>query len=106
MALLSAYGIVFNAALSISISAHTRVGNLLGEGDAGGAQAAARAAQKLALASAVIVSAALWLGAGYWPRVYGVTPEVMGNIGRVAPLYALVVVSFSSYSSDRVFFSA
>lgn len=65
----------------------------MGEGDAGGAREAARASQKLALGSAALVSLVLWLGTGYWPKLYSLSPEVVGKIGRVAPLYAVVVVS-------------
>lgn len=90
--LLSAYGIVFTAALSISIAANVRVGNLLGSGDAIGARKAAASALRLALCSASLVGLGLGLGRGLWPRFYGVSEDVMDMIVALAPVYATVQV--------------
>lgn len=91
--LLSAYGIVFTAALSISIGANIRVGNLLGAGDPIAARKAAVAALRLALSSAMLVGLGLGLGRRLWPRVYGVSDSMMELVSHLAPVYAAVQVS-------------
>lgn len=90
--LLSAYSIVFTAALSISIAATVRVGNLLGAGDAPGARRAAHSAFHLALGIALFFALGLYLGREIWPIPYRTIDAVTNKIICLAPIYAVVQV--------------
>lgn len=92
VALLSAYSMVFTAALSISIGSNVRVGNLLGAGDHVRARRAAGSTVRLALSSALFLALALGLGRNIWPRLYGISADGMKRIVELAPVYATVQV--------------
>lgn len=105
--ILSAYGIVFQFALSIGIGANIRVGNLLGADDARGARKAAWCGVRLAFVAAVTAALGLGFGRGQWPRLYDVSEEVLDTIIDLTPIYvvaqvrAVVLVSCCRYCIVR-----
>lgn len=93
--ILSAYAIFgFQFALSISIGANIRVGNLLGEGNADGAQQASRCGLTLAVVAAALVALGLFLGRALWPRLYGVDGDVLDMIVDLTPVFVGAQVCF------------
>lgn len=90
--LLSAYGLVFSAALAISIGANNRVGNRLGELKPDSAREAAWCTIRLAIGSALVLGGGLGLGARVWPQFIVVSKSVMKKILRLAPWYAVIQV--------------
>lgn len=85
--ILSAYGIVFQFALSINIGSNIRVGTLLGAGDSEGARKAAWCGVRLGLMAAVAAALGYWLGRTQWPLLYGVSEDVLGMIVDLTPIY-------------------
>lgn len=92
--ILSAYAIVFQFSLSIGIGTNIRVGNLLGAGDVEGARKAAWCGVRLALLAAATAALGLGIGRGQWPRLYGVSEEVLDRIVGLTPVYVVAQVSF------------
>lgn len=97
--ILSAYGVVFQFSLSISIGANIRVGNHLGADNSEGARKAAWCGVRLAVAAAVVSGLGLGFGRGQWPRLYDVPKEVLDEIIDLTPIYVVAQVSlfFSSF---------
>lgn len=89
---LSAYGIVFQFALSINIGVSIRVGNLLGKGDEGGARKSAWCGVRMALTAAAISALCLGFGRSQWPRLYGVPEDVLDMIVSLTPIYVATQV--------------
>lgn len=97
--LLSAYGLVFSAALAISIGANNRVGNRLGELKPDSAREAAWCAIRLAIGTALVLGGGLGLGARLWPQFFSVSKSVNEKIFRLAPWYTVIQVR---HVDDRV----
>eukprot|EP00903_Cladosiphon_okamuranus_P005780 g5728.t1 len=87
--ILSAYGIVFQFSLSISIGATIRVGNHLGANNPDGARKAVWCGVRLAVAAAVMAGLGLGFGKGLWPKLYDVSEEVMDEIVDLTPIYVV-----------------
>ncbi|CAM9377744.1 unnamed protein product [Ectocarpus fasciculatus] len=85
--ILSAYGIVFQFALSINIGSNIRVGTLLGAGDSEGARKAAWCGIRLALMASAAAVLGYWFGRAQWPLLYGVSEDVLDMIVDLTPIY-------------------
>ena len=91
--ILSAYAILgFQFALSISIGANIRVGQLLGAKNHEGAGKAARCGVRLAMITAVLAALGLALGRHQWPRIYGAPEDVLNMIVDLTPVFVVAQV--------------
>lgn len=100
--LINAYGIIFPVALSISVAANVRVGNLLGAGEASFARRAAVAALQLSATAGAVTGLSSLLGRDLWPRVYAPPPQIMQSVKAATPIFAFVQVHMHTIWSQFI----